>query len=89
MTDVASERRVEADRSGRQKKPVVDVDVHEMLVSIKDLVPYLEEPWRSRIAINDGCKGPPGNPYAFPQATGVAIADAVTAKRKSPAPGGT
>jgi predicted TIM-barrel fold metal-dependent hydrolase len=60
----------------------VDVDVHEMLnemlTSIKDLVPHLDEPLRSRVAINDGCKGPPGNPYAFPQATGVAIQDAVT-----------
>jgi hypothetical protein len=57
---------------------VVDVDVHEMLTSVKALAPYLDEPWRSRVAINDGFKGPPGNPYAFPQATGVAIADAVT-----------
>ena len=78
MTDVASGRRAEAGRRGRQKLPVVDVDVHEMLTSIRDLAPYLEEPWRSRIVINDGFKGPPGNPYAFPQATGVAIADAVT-----------
>ncbi|CAA9441310.1 MAG: hypothetical protein AVDCRST_MAG03-3996 [uncultured Rubrobacteraceae bacterium] len=61
MTDVASERRAEAGRDGRQKRPVVDVDVHEMLTSVRDLAPYLEEPWRSRIAINDGFKGPPEN----------------------------
>ena len=78
MTDVASGRRVEVGSDEGQKLPMVDVDVHEMLTSIRDLVPYLEEPWRSRIAINDAFKGPPGNPYAFPQATGVAIADAVT-----------
>ena len=75
MTDVISEK---ASRDGREKQPVVDVDVHEMLTSIKDLVPFLDEPWRSRVAVNDGFKGPPGNPYAFPQAAGVALADAVT-----------
>ncbi len=78
MTDVASEGRLGGRGAGRVRAPVVDVDVHEMMTSIKDLVPYLEEPWCSRVAVNDGFKGPPGNPYAFPQATGVAIADAVT-----------
>jgi uncharacterized protein len=63
---------------GEVETSVVDVDIHEMLTSIRDLVPYVEEPWRSRIAINDGFKGPAGNPYAFPQPTGVAIQDAVT-----------
>ena len=52
--------------------------MHEMLTSVKDLVPYLDEPWRGRVAVDDGFKGPPGNPYAFPQAAGVAIQDAVT-----------
>ena len=75
MTDVVSERMA---GDGRERQSVVDVDVHEMLTSIKDLVPYLDEPWRSRVAVNDGFKGPPGNPYAFPQAAGVATADAVT-----------
>jgi uncharacterized protein len=78
MSDVLSERRGEALSDGQGRHSVVDMDVHEVLTSIKDLVPYLGEPWRSRIAINDGFKGPPGNPYAFPQPTGVAIQDAVT-----------
>jgi uncharacterized protein len=30
----------------RAKQPVIDVDIHEAFKSIKDLVPYLEEPWR-------------------------------------------
>ncbi len=30
--------------------PVIDVDVHEAFTSLKDLVPYLEEPWKSLIA---------------------------------------
>jgi Rieske Fe-S protein len=75
MTDVVSERMA---GDGSERQSVVDVDVHEMLTSIKDLVPYLDEPWQSRVAVNDGFKGPPGNPYAFPQAAGVATADAVT-----------
>ena len=50
---------------GEVETSVVDVDIHEMLTSIRDLVPYLEEPWRSRIAINDGFKGPAGNPTLF------------------------
>src|ERR687898_34976 len=75
MTDVVSEK---ATRDGREGWGVVDVDVHEMLTSVKDLVPYLDEPWRGRVAVDDGFKGPPGNPYAFPQAAGVAIQDAIT-----------
>jgi uncharacterized protein len=75
MTDVVSERTTD---DGRESQAVVDMDVHEMFTSIKDLEPYLDEPWRSRVAVNDEFKGPPGNPYAFPQAAGVATADAVT-----------
>ena len=78
MTDVTRRTRQGVRGGGEVGTTVVDVDVHEMLTSIKDLVPYLDEPWRSRVAINDGFKGPPGNPYAFPQPTGVAIQDAVT-----------
>ena len=40
MTDVLRGERPEG---GRVETSVVDVDVHEMLTSIKDLVPYLEE----------------------------------------------
>ncbi|CAN5200882.1 hypothetical protein BH18ACT10_BH18ACT10_11910 [soil metagenome] len=78
MADVLREEREGVFRDGGERLSVVDVDVHEMLTSIRDLIPYLEEPWRSRIEVNDGFKGPPGNPYAFPQPTGVAIQDAVT-----------
>jgi uncharacterized protein len=78
MSDILSGRRVESPGGGRGGLSVVDVDVHEMLTSIKDLVPYLDEPWRGRIEVNDGLKGFPGNPYAFPQPTGVAIQDVVT-----------
>jgi hypothetical protein len=78
MTDVTRGMRPGVRDGKEQGTTVVNVDVHEMLTSIKDLVPYLDEPWRSRVAVNDGFKGPPGNPYAFPQPTGVAIQDAVT-----------
>ncbi|MBA2443544.1 MAG: amidohydrolase [Rubrobacter sp.] len=49
-----------------------------MFRSIRDLAPYLEAPWRSRIEVADGWPGPPGLPYAYPQISGVAKADAVT-----------
>src|SRR5215212_6738559 len=78
MSEVLSGRRGEVFEDGKGGLSVVDVDVHEMLTSVKDLVPHLEEPWRSRIEVNDGFKGPPGNPYSFPQPAGVAIQDAVT-----------
>jgi uncharacterized protein len=78
MSEVLSGRRGEAFEDGKGGLSVVDVDVHEMLNSVKDLAPHLEEPWRSRIEVNDGFKGPPGNPYSFPQPEGVAIQDAVT-----------
>jgi hypothetical protein len=44
MSDVLSERRGEALSDGQGRHSVVDMDVHEMLTSIKDLVPYLAEP---------------------------------------------
>ncbi len=57
---------------------VVDVDVHEALTSVEDLVPYLDEPWRSRVVVVDGWKGVPNFPYLYPQVGGVAMADAAT-----------
>lgn len=56
MTDVVNRGRLEDVREGDGCLSVVDVDVHEMLTSIRDLIPYLEEPWRSRVAVNDGYK---------------------------------
>ncbi|MGH3086385.1 MAG: amidohydrolase family protein [Rubrobacteraceae bacterium] len=65
-------------RSGvRKKVRVIDVDVHEAFVSERELVPYLEEPWRGRVAADDGWKGIGGFRYSFPQVAGVAMADAV------------
>ncbi len=78
MTDTPGGRRGGRLLEGRETPASVDVDVHEMLTSIVDLVPYREEPWRGSIEINYGLKGPPGNPCAFPQPTGVAIRNAVT-----------
>ena len=42
-------------RSGQA--PVIDVDVHEGLRSVRELVPYLGEPWRGRVAASDGWEG--------------------------------
>jgi predicted TIM-barrel fold metal-dependent hydrolase len=61
-----------------KRAPVIDVDVHEVLRSERELVPYLEEPWRSRVAVADGWGGIGGFQYSFPQVAGVAMADAVT-----------
>lgn len=62
----------------QQKTSIIDADVHEMLRSIKDLVPYLEEPWRNRIAAPDGWKGIASLPYSWPMVGGVAMSDAAT-----------
>jgi predicted TIM-barrel fold metal-dependent hydrolase len=69
----------ERDMAGRDRVggPVIDVDVHEMLSSVSELAPYLEEPWRSRITMPDGWQGLPGFPYSYPQVGGLARADAV------------
>ena len=67
------------DLGGRDRvgEPVIDIDVHEMLTSISELAPHLEEPWRSRITMPDGWQGLPGFPYSYPQVGGLARADAV------------
>ena len=61
----------------RTEPPVIDVDVHEAFASIRDLVPYLREPWRSRVAVADGGGGPPSFPYSYPQLSGVSKSEAV------------
>ena len=79
MTDLASSSRPSTQsEEGAKKTSVIDVDVHEMLRSNRDLVPYLEEPWRNRVEIPDGWQGIPGLPYSYPQVGGVAMADAAT-----------
>lgn len=35
---------------GSTKHPVIDVDIHESMKSLQDIVPYLEEPWKSLMA---------------------------------------
>lgn len=35
---------------GSAKHPVIDVDIHESMKSLQDIVPYLEEPWKSLMA---------------------------------------
>jgi predicted TIM-barrel fold metal-dependent hydrolase len=40
----------------RKRHAVIDVDVHEAFKSIKDLVPYLEEPWKTLVR-NGAFKG--------------------------------
>lgn len=55
---------------------IIDVDVHESLRSLHELIPYLVEPYRSRVAVPDGFT-PPSFPYAYPMINGVAMADAV------------
>ncbi len=38
------------DRTGGPSRyPIIDVDIHEAFKSIKDLVPYLEDPWKTLI----------------------------------------
>ena len=59
----------------KARNPVIDVDVHEMATSIRDLAPYLDEPFRARIESADGWKGM-NLPYSWPLIGGVARADA-------------
>ncbi len=78
MTELA-ERKVPRDsRYKATSAPVVDVDVHEELGTVRNLIPYLEEPWKSRVEVADGWRGIDRFPYSYPQATGVAMADAVS-----------
>ncbi|MGI8649419.1 MAG: amidohydrolase family protein [Rubrobacter sp.] len=76
MTDVLSGREGRAGR--RSGARVIDTDVHELMTSERDLVPYLSEPWRSRVATTDGWGGIGGFQYSYPQISGVAMSDAVT-----------
>ena len=62
-----------------ESSPVVDVDVHEELRSVEELIPYLNEPWRRRVEIADRWKGVDRFPYSYPQISGVAMAEAAIA----------
>lgn len=70
--------RPESEKDRNSKLTLIDVDVHEMLKSVKDLIPYLDEPWRSRIAVPNGWKGIANLPYSWPMVGGVAMAEAAT-----------
>jgi predicted TIM-barrel fold metal-dependent hydrolase len=61
-----------------QKTSVIDVDVHEGLPSVQALVPYLDEPWRSRVGAADNFKGIDTFPYSYPQVGGLAMVEAIT-----------
>ena len=63
---------------GAGRTPVIDVDVHEGLRSVRELLPYLVEPWRGRVAASDGWEGIDRFPYPYPQIAGVAMAEAAT-----------
>ena len=43
---------------------MIDTDVHEMLVSSRDLLPYLDEPWQRYI--RSGFTAPYWFSYAYP-----------------------
>lgn len=58
----------------RPKQPLIDVDVHERLVSHDDLGPYLEEPWRHYL-LNCNWPGPRQLPYVHLLTSGVDRAD--------------
>jgi uncharacterized protein len=54
---------------------IIDTDVHEMPVSIKDLLPYLEPQWHKFIA--SGWSTPYFFSYSYPTESGFARADAI------------
>jgi uncharacterized protein len=60
-----------------QRVSVIDVDVHETLPSVRDLTPYLDEPWRSRVEIPDGFAGIDRFPYSYSQVAGLTMSEAV------------
>lgn len=64
---------------------VIDVDVHEMLKSTRDLVPYLAEPWRSNIT-ERGWQMERRLPYVQMSVAGLDRADA---KPRDGGPGGS
>src|SRR5689334_6329563 len=46
----ADDRLGQMTEAAREAMPLIDVDVHELFSSLKDLVPYLQEPWKGLIA---------------------------------------
>lgn len=56
------------------REPVIDADVHEMIGNPFEVLPYIDEPWRSRIHI-DNWMGH-SSPYSWPTTGGLAKPDA-------------
>lgn len=71
-TTVAAQPAAEDNANAR---PIIDADVHEMPVSVKDLLPYLAPQWHKFIA--SGWTNPYFFSYAYPTEHGFARADAV------------
>ena len=63
-------------RDASVREPLIDTDVHEMLVSSRDLLPYLDEPWQRYI--RSGFTAPYWFSYAYPVDGGFARVDAKT-----------
>jgi uncharacterized protein len=64
-----------ADERQTTAVPIIDTDVHESFRSHRDLIPYLDEPWRGLIE-RGAWKGMTGRPYAFWSAGGGLRVDA-------------
>jgi predicted TIM-barrel fold metal-dependent hydrolase len=61
-------------REAPARQRIIDTDVHEMLVSSADLLPYLDEPWQRYI--RSGFTSPYWFSYAYPVDGGFARVDA-------------
>jgi hypothetical protein len=78
MMELVVRRKGEGGRKGDERTPIIDVDVHEGLSSVEELLPYLGEPWRARVEEADGWRGIDTFPYSYPQVNGLVMAEAVT-----------
>lgn len=67
-----------APRPAPTRHQLIDCDVHEMLVSVQDLLPHLDTTWHKFIA--SGWSNPYFFSYAYPSETGFARADATPEK---------
>jgi predicted TIM-barrel fold metal-dependent hydrolase len=74
MTTVMKEPHTESPELKQLAEPIIDTDVHEMIGNPFEVLPYVDEPWRSRIHI-DNWMGY-SIPYSWPTTGGLAKADA-------------
>ncbi|PEJ57629.1 MULTISPECIES: amidohydrolase family protein [unclassified Bacillus (in: firmicutes)] len=68
MTTIQQNTDLEKEKT-RKGLPVIDCDIHEMPVSVFDLLPYMEEPWRGYL--ERGQWQPKRLPYTWPLPGGV------------------